>query len=89
MKRHIVGSSINYLMIPSDILEDPNLTPLEKMVLAYDDTNETPLTSDASCAECLGVEASQVASARDNLRDMGYNVETHREKDLTEDEYYV
>lgn len=87
-KRHVAGSGMGYLVL-SDELEEKGLTLLEKVVLAYDNTNETPETSDASCAEFLGVPVTSVAEARDTLARLGYKVEDHRDSDLTEDEYYV
>lgn len=88
-KRHVSGSSMTCLVIPGDLLARTDYTPLEKMVLAYDQMNETPETSDRSCAEFLGVPIDSVATARDRLTFLGIEVETHRAADLTEDEYYV
>ena len=88
-KRHVAGSEMAYLVIGADILERTDYTPVEKMVYAYDQQNETPETSDASCAEFLGVTIESVKNARDRLTELGVEVETHRAADLTEDEYYV
>ena len=88
-ERHVAGYGIGFLLIGSDILEREDISPLEKLVLAYDSINETPCTSDKSCAESLGVPTEQVTAARDRLLKMGETVETHRSADLSEEEYYV
>lgn len=88
-KRHVTGFGIGFLLMEGNLLERTDLSPLEKLVLAYDLGNETPLTSDTSCAESLGVTPSEVTAARDFLISIGEEVETHRDSDLTEDEYYV
>lgn len=88
-KRHVAGYGIGILMVSGNLLERTDISPLEKLVLAYDEQNETPSTSDESCASALGVETSEVTSARNHLQSLGENVESHRESDLTEEEYYV
>lgn len=87
--RHVAGFGMTALVVGSDILERTDLTPLEKLVLAYDEQNETPETSHKSTAENLGVSTSDVAHAREVLKAKGFTVENHTESDLTEDEYYV
>ena len=88
-KRHVAGSSMGYIVLTGDILERTDYTPLEKMVYAYDQQNETTATSYESCAEFLGVPIESVAEARDRLTFLKADVETHRDSDLTEEEYYV
>ena len=88
-KRHVTGYGIGFLLIEGNLLERTDLSPTEKLVLAYDLGNETPLTSDQSCAESLGLQSGEVTAARDHLKELGEFTEPHRESDLTEDEYYV
>lgn len=88
-KRHISGSSMNYIVLSADLLERTDYTVTEKLVYAYDQQNETPETSDESCARFLGVSVNSVKEARDHLAFLGVEIENHRAADLTEGEYYV
>lgn len=88
-KRHVTGYGIGFLLVEGNLLERTDLSPIEKLVLAYDLGNETPLTSDESCAECLGITTEQVTRARNHLNELGEFVEPHRNSDLSEGEYYV
>lgn len=88
-KRHVSGYGIGFLLVEGNLLERTDISPIEKLVLAYDLGNETPLTSDESCAESLGLKTEEVTAARDHLTALGEQVETHRSADLVEGEYYV
>lgn len=88
-KRHVTGYGIGFLLVEGNLLERTDLTPTEKLVLAYDLGNETPLTSDKSCADSLGLFIDEVTAARNHLEEMGEFVEPHRGSDLVEGEYYV
>ena len=88
--RHVAGYSMLTLYVDESLLSDERLTLVDAVVAAYDEQNETPWTSDSSCAEYLGIAVEEVTESRNKLTSLGdFTVEDHRKADLTEEEYYV
>ena len=88
--RHVAGYGMVSLYVDESLLQDDRLSPVDVLVAAYDEQNETVETSDKSCAAFLGITEAEVAASRDKLLSLGdFTVENHRESDLEEGEYYV
>lgn len=88
--RHVAGYGMATLYVDESLLQDDRLSPVDVLVAAYDEQNETVETSDKSCATFLGITEEEVATSRDKLLSLGdFTVENHRASDLEEGEYYV